>query len=125
MTVFDEIRRSCAAVAAVAEHVTIDHDRVETFAREVDLGTPTNDPGQERMGSDESTAAFVLALDAINFGSGYFPALRKRHGDDSIEDVQTIRLLSKVRKLRNYLPSVNMEGGMMKADWSTDAIFVA
>ena len=53
------------------------------------------------------------------------PALRKRHGPDSIEDVQTIRLLSKVRKLRNYLPAVNMEGGMMKPDWSIDAIFVA
>ena len=53
------------------------------------------------------------------------PALRRRHGPDAIDDVQTVRLLSKVRKLRNYLPSVNMEGGMMKADWSPEAIFVA
>lgn len=53
------------------------------------------------------------------------PALRRRHGPDSIVDVQTIRLLSKVRKLRNYLPAVNMEDGMMKPDWSTKAIFVA
>lgn len=80
MTVFDDIRSSCAAVAEVATHVTIDENRIETFARELDLDTPKNDPGQERMGSDESATAFVLALDAINFGSGYFPHLRKRPG---------------------------------------------
>ncbi|HYC56537.1 MAG TPA: Lrp/AsnC family transcriptional regulator [Candidatus Binatia bacterium] len=53
------------------------------------------------------------------------PSLQKNHGKDSIEDVSTIRLLSRVRILRNYLPSVNMENGMMKPDWSTDSIFVA
>ncbi|MEM7142457.1 MAG: queuosine salvage family protein [Actinomycetota bacterium] len=80
MTVFERIRSSCAAVAAVADQVTIDDDRLVAFAAELDLGIEKNDPGQDRMGSDESTAAFVLALDAINFGSGYFPWLKKRPG---------------------------------------------
>ena len=53
------------------------------------------------------------------------PSLRKNHGKDSIEDVQTVRLLSRLRILRNYLPDVNMQGGRMKTDWDTDAIFVA
>jgi len=53
------------------------------------------------------------------------PSLKKNHGDDSIEEVSTIRLLSRVRLLRNYLPEVNMQHGRMRPDWSDDAIFVA
>ncbi len=53
------------------------------------------------------------------------PSLRKNHGADSIEEIQTVRLLAPVRILRNYLPSVNVEGAMMRPDWSPDAIFVA
>ena len=80
MTIFDDIRASCAAVADAATHVRIVPDRVAAFAAELDLDTPKNDPGQDRMGSEETATAFVLALDAINFGSGYFPYIRKRPG---------------------------------------------
>jgi Queuosine salvage protein len=77
-TVFDRIRSSCAAVAQVSTHVTIDDERIAGFATEINLDIERHDPGQERLGADEATAAFVLGLDAINFGSGYFPHLRKR-----------------------------------------------
>jgi hypothetical protein len=80
MTIFDDIRESCAAVALVSTHVTINYDAVTQFAQRLDLDTEKNDPGQERMGSEESATAFVMALDSINFGSGYFPFLRKRPG---------------------------------------------
>ncbi|MEZ5243600.1 MAG: queuosine salvage family protein [Acidimicrobiales bacterium] len=80
MTIFDDIRASCAAVAEAATHVRIVPERVAAFAGELDLDTPKNDPGQDRMGSEETATAFVLALDAINFGSGYFPYIRKRPG---------------------------------------------
>ncbi len=83
-TVFDRIRESCAAVAAAATHVIIDDDRiVELASHLVDEGLldrPLDDPGQTRIGSEETATAFVLALDAINFGSGYFPHLQKRPG---------------------------------------------
>jgi len=79
-TIFDRIRSSCAAVAAVSTHVTIDDDKIAEFAAGLDLDIEKHDPGQDRLGPDETTAAFVLALDAINFGSGYFPHLRKRPG---------------------------------------------
>ena len=32
------------------------------------------------VGTPEDTAAYILTLDAINFGSGYFPYLAKRPG---------------------------------------------
>jgi DNA-binding Lrp family transcriptional regulator len=52
------------------------------------------------------------------------PALRAKHGETAIEEVETIRLLEPVRMLRNYLPAMNMRGGKMRPDWSLDAIFV-
>ncbi len=78
--IFDRIRESCAAVATQSTHVTIDESRVAVFADRLDLDLPPNDPGQEPVGRPESTAAFVMSLDAINFGSGYFPYLQKRPG---------------------------------------------
>lgn len=78
--IFDRIRTSCAAVAAQSTHVTIDETQIAPFADRLDLELPPNDPGQRPLGHAESTAAFVMSLDAINFGSGYFPHLQKRPG---------------------------------------------
>jgi DNA-binding Lrp family transcriptional regulator len=52
------------------------------------------------------------------------PSLLKNHGADSIEDVQTIRVLAPVRVLRNYVVPVNMEAGYIKKDWPDDGIYV-
>jgi hypothetical protein len=38
------------------------------------------DPARRVQGCDDDTVAFVLTLDAVNFGSGWFPHLRKREG---------------------------------------------
>ena len=82
MDIFDRIRSACAEVAAGAGQVTIDHDRIAPFAAQLQSAEPPAiaDPGREALGNDEATAAFVVSLDAINFGSGYFPHLRKRPG---------------------------------------------
>jgi hypothetical protein len=53
------------------------------------------------------------------------PSLRKNHGQDAIENIETIRLLRPIRMLRNYLPDVNMQNGVIRPDWSNDAIYVA
>lgn len=41
---------------------------------------PQLDPDSHYLGKKEDTAAFVLTLNSINFGSGYFPHLHKRPG---------------------------------------------
>jgi hypothetical protein len=79
----DDIRAGAARVSDAAHWVHIDHDRLDQYAdafpsQRADAGEP--DPGRTRAGDDESTASFVIALDAINFGSGYFPYIRKRPG---------------------------------------------
>jgi DNA-binding Lrp family transcriptional regulator len=52
------------------------------------------------------------------------PSLLRNHGENSIEEISTIRLLSPVRVMRNYLPFVNMEHGYIRKDWPDDAIYV-
>ena len=81
--VLDRVRTSCAQVASVAQLVHIDDDALgryaETFPVEL-IDAPFADPVHEPQGDPETTAAFVIALDAVNFGSGWFPVLRKRSG---------------------------------------------
>ena len=52
------------------------------------------------------------------------PSLLRNHGENSIEEISTIRLLAPVRVMRNYLPFVNMENGYIRKDWPDDAIYV-
>jgi hypothetical protein len=80
---FARIREAAAEVTRRARHVRIENEALEELAgllaRERP-GQPSLDPGQRGLGSDASTIAFVLTLNAINFGSGWFPHLRKRDG---------------------------------------------
>src|SRR6478752_7287695 len=78
MGLCDEVRRSCAEIAANARFVSIDLDRLG----EIEPGPPpVLDPERHYLeGSREDVAAYLLTLDAINFGSGWFPTLRKRPG---------------------------------------------
>jgi DNA-binding Lrp family transcriptional regulator len=52
------------------------------------------------------------------------PSLLRNHGEGSIVEVTTIRLLKPVRVMRNYLPFVNMQDGYIRKDWPDEAIYV-
>ena len=52
------------------------------------------------------------------------PSLRKNHGTDSIEEISTLRLLDPIRIFHNYVPLVNMQKGVLRTDWTDEAIFV-
>ena len=83
MSIFDEIRDGCRHVAENAARVRIDAARLADYARDfpvAEIGAATLDPATHYLGHGKDTLAFVLALDAINFGSGYFPHIRKRPG---------------------------------------------
>jgi hypothetical protein len=78
VTLPDEVRAACARVAAEANSVRIDVGALETL----DPG-PEPELDRERHyleGPPEAVAAYFLTLDTINFGSGWFPTLRKRPG---------------------------------------------
>jgi DNA-binding Lrp family transcriptional regulator len=61
---------------------------------------------------------------ADNVQGKIIPSLQKNHGEDSILELRTIRLLDPIRRLHNYLPMVNMEEGFIRKSWPDDAIFV-
>ena len=74
----DEVRRSCAQIAAAAQWVQIDLDAIE----EVRPGRPPAlDPVRHYLeGEPAAVAMYFLTVDSVNFGSGWFPTLRKRAG---------------------------------------------
>jgi hypothetical protein len=82
-TIFTRIRESCAAVCAEAQHVRIVEDHVVSYAQSLPLerlGLDGLDAGTHLLGQGEQTLVFMLALDSINFGSGYFTHLEKLPG---------------------------------------------
>jgi hypothetical protein len=63
--------------------VQIDVERIASYTASLPLDQlehPEHDPDSHYLGHGDDTVAFFLTLDAINFGSGYFPHLRKRSG---------------------------------------------
>ena len=52
------------------------------------------------------------------------PSIKKNHGENSIVELRTIRLLGTIRREHNYLPMVNMADATLDADWPDEAIFV-
>ena len=78
MGLSDRVRENAAAIARTARHVTIDLGRLGS----IEPGPPpVLDPERHYLeGSREDVAAYLLTLDAVNFGSGWFPTLRKRSG---------------------------------------------
>src|SRR5207237_2964134 len=83
MGMLDEVRARAEAVSKSARFVKVQTDVIETYALALPLEQTRNatlDPQSHFVGAPDATLAFVLTLDAINFGSGYFPKLTKRPG---------------------------------------------
>lgn len=79
----ERVRRTCAAVTARAEVVAIDHERLATYAATIPpepACRPTLAPGDLPTVDREGLVAWVLTVNAVNFGSGFFPVLAKRPG---------------------------------------------
>ena len=79
----EEVRAGCKTVAERAAHIQINYDLIPPYAAALpDVKTirPEHDRASHYLGQGEDTAAFFLTLDAINFGSGYFPHMDKQPG---------------------------------------------
>ncbi|HKI57795.1 MAG TPA: queuosine salvage family protein [Trueperaceae bacterium] len=77
------IRDACARVAQRARFVRIAGD-AEDYLATFDAGAltrPAYDTSCHYLGDPEATVTYVIALDAVNFGSGYFPSLRRARGE--------------------------------------------
>lgn len=81
-SLLEAVRATCKGVVEKAKHVRIRVDRIASYARSLPAEAlpPALDPAFHYLGHGDDTVAFILTLDAVNFGSGYFPHLRKRPG---------------------------------------------
>jgi hypothetical protein len=75
----DELRSACAAVAARARSVRIEQAAIAPYAASLQEAGRAS-AGHAPVSAGDEVAAYWLTLDAINFGSGWFPTLRKRDG---------------------------------------------
>ena len=83
MSLFQEIRDASRAVAERADFVRVDHAALKKYALalpDAEMAAPKLDPSRHFLDSGADTAAFFVTLDTINFGSGWFPHLKKRPG---------------------------------------------
>jgi hypothetical protein len=86
MTLTDEVRAAAASVAARAQHVRIAADAIVPYAATLPAESP---PAPDLEGASlEDRAAFSITLNAVNFGSGWFPTLRKAPGMSGFRTVE-------------------------------------
>lgn len=80
---FAQIRSGADRVAQDSRFVHLREERIAPYAASLSLQglpEPVYDTEHHFRGNDADTASFLLTLDSVNFGSGYFPHLRKRAG---------------------------------------------
>ena len=86
MALPDDIRSACARVTHRARSVRVVPSSIEPYAQTLPAGSP---PAPDLGGDDlEARAAFSLTLNAVNFGSGWFPTLRKPPGRSGFRTVE-------------------------------------
>jgi len=77
----DEVRAGCAWVVQRARFVRIDESAIEVFAAGlVGAAEVAGEPDRAAGEDPEGGAAFAICMNAINFGSGWWPTIRKRPG---------------------------------------------
>ena len=83
MGLFDDIKFACQQVSKNPKHVFINYEFLKPYATSLnfaELVKPVYDSYHHLLADDESTLAYVVVLNTINFGSGYFPSLKKNKG---------------------------------------------
>jgi hypothetical protein len=76
-----DLRRACARVTERARNVRVQTGRIPAYAATLPLAPPPSSAPKLTTGEErERAAAYWLTLNAINFGSGWFPTLRKPDG---------------------------------------------
>ena len=107
---FEQIRRACREVADSATRVHIHYDHIPAYAAALPVQTAVSselDPRCHYLGKEEKTVAFLLTLDSINFGSGYFPHLHKHPGMSGYFSIASS--LNDVYKSHGCLSAVDLD----------------
>jgi hypothetical protein len=116
MRLTDEVRSTAAAIAASAQWVRIDEGALGAV---LPAPPPRLDPDAHYLeGSEEDVATFLLCLDTINFGSGWWPTIRKRRGMSGYFTMAT----GLAERFRAHGPWTPAELRAMRADEIADVL---
>src|SRR4051812_27688985 len=75
------VRAASAEVTDLARLVTIDENALERFARELPrIRAHSEPPDYFFVNGTDDTVAYIVTYNAINFGSGWHPYVRKLPG---------------------------------------------
>lgn len=83
MSVFNEIRQSCRRVVKSADFVRMKFENIDRYIpifRGLESANLTHTDEHHYLHHGEDSICFFLVLDSVNFGSGYFPYLKKIPG---------------------------------------------
>jgi hypothetical protein len=105
MDLFSRIRAASADVAIRSSAVHIDLDALARLADSLAPQPPPLLPEEVPSGDGDAMVAEIVAWNAVNFGSGWFPELQKRSG------------LSGARTLAEALADHVAAAGAPTADW--------
>lgn len=75
----DEVRAACAWVAGRARSVRIEEEAIAEYAAGLPPPGVADEPAPFAE-DPETAAAFAICMNAINFGSGWWPTIKKRPG---------------------------------------------
>jgi len=75
----DQVSAACAWVVERARSVRIDEEAIAVYAASMPQPGAEDEPAPFAA-DPETAAAFAICLNAINFGSGWWPTIRKRPG---------------------------------------------
>ena len=67
-------------MAERARFVRIEEEEIEPYAAGLAADGGEQEPARETAANREAAAAFAICMNAINFGSGWWPTIRKRPG---------------------------------------------
>jgi Potential Queuosine, Q, salvage protein family len=120
VSLVDEVRRHCAGVAAAARQVRIDLDALDAVRPGPQ---PALDPERHYLeGSEADVATYLLTAGAVNFGSGWFPTLRKRRAAGRPASGSITIAWALTDRFRAHGPWTNAELRAMRADELADVL---
>ncbi len=83
------------------------------------------------LGEKDGRFALILIVEAKSddelveiFQGNIIPGIKKRHGNDCINDIITAKVTFPFRIHHNYLPLFNMKKGTINKDWLNEWIYV-
>ncbi len=103
MNILQKIKEKTAYVANDNSHIMVRYDKIPAYVTDVIIPnvkeSKWNWDWHYKGQNEEDTLAYLLILDAINFGSGYFSELKKKQGINS--GYATVAIYLKEEFLKN------------------------